>query len=150
MFYFCFNLFISRLVSSDRTDFIRDSSGILTSFFKLRRPNVPWIAENWLSKSSGLKYSEHRWEVGVNVHFARLTRTKLIHSRLLFASVFFWKFVLIDVLWRVWSTAQRWLSWLSIGLSRVKSWVRLRPDQHSGSLNNLRISAAFVITLANG
>ena len=45
------------------------------SFFKLRQPtnDVSGIAENWLSKSSGLKCSEHRWEVGVNVHFARLT-----------------------------------------------------------------------------
>jgi len=61
------------------------------SFFKLRRPtnDVPGIAENWLSKSSDLKCSEHRWEVGVNVHFARLTRKKLIHSRLLFVSCFF-------------------------------------------------------------
>ena len=29
--------------------------------------------------------------------------------------------------------AHRWLSWLSIGLSCGRSWVRLRPDQHSGS-----------------
>ena len=65
--------------------------GQKASFFKLRRPtnDVPGIAENWLSKSSGLKCSEHRWEVGVNVHFARLTRKKLIHSRLLFVSCFF-------------------------------------------------------------
>ena len=28
---------------------------------------------------------------------------------------------------------RRWLSWLSIGLQRGKSWVRLRADQHSGS-----------------
>ena len=59
------------------------------AFFKLRRSanDVPGIAENWHSKSSGLKCSEHRWEVGVNVHFALLTRTKLIHSRLLFVSL---------------------------------------------------------------
>ena len=30
-------------------------------------------------------------------------------------------------------TAHRWLSWLSIRLSHGRSWVRLRPDQHSGS-----------------
>ena len=30
-------------------------------------------------------------------------------------------------------TVHRWLSWLSIGLSCGRSWVRLRPDQHSGS-----------------
>ena len=61
------------------------------TFFKLRRPtnDAPGIAENWLSISSGLKFSEHSWEVGVNVHFARLTRTKLIHSHLLFVSCFF-------------------------------------------------------------
>ena len=95
-------------------------------FFKLRLPtnDVPGIAEHWLSKSSGLKCSEHRWEVGVNVHFARLARTKLIHSRLLFVSCYFFEFVQLDVLWRVWSTAHRWLSWLSIGLSRGKTWVR--------------------------
>ena len=29
--------------------------------------------------------------------------------------------------------AHRWLSWLSIGLSCGRLWVRLRPDQHSGS-----------------
>ena len=39
----------------------------------------------------------------VNVHFARLTRTKLIHSRLLFSFMFFCKFVQLDVLWRVWN-----------------------------------------------
>ena len=27
----------------------------------------------------------------------------------------------------------RWLSWLSIGLSCGRSWVQLRPNQHSGS-----------------
>ena len=27
----------------------------------------------------------------------------------------------------------RWLSWLSIGLSCGRSWVQLQPDQHSGS-----------------
>ena len=31
-----------------------------------------------------------------------------------------------------------------------RSWVRLRPDQHSGSLSNWRESAAFVITSAHG
>ena len=100
------------------------------AFFKLRPPtnDVQGKAEDWLSKSSRLKCSEHRWEVGVNVHFARLTRTKLVHSRLLFvSSFFFWKFVHLDVLWRVWSTAHRWFSWLSIGMSRVISWVQLRP-----------------------
>ena len=37
---------------------------------------------------------------------------------------------------RAW--ANRWLSWLSIGLSRERSWVRvrIRPDQHSRSQNN--------------
>ena len=61
------------------------------AFFKLRRPtnDVPGIAENWLLKSSGLKCSEPRWEVGVNVHFARLTSTKVIDSRLFFVSCFF-------------------------------------------------------------
>ena len=29
--------------------------------------------------------------------------------------------------------AHRWLKWLSIGLSRGRSWVQLRSDQHSGS-----------------
>ena len=48
------------------------------------------------------------------------------------------------------ATAHRWLSWLSTGLSRGRSWVQLRPDQHSGSLNNWEESAAFVITSANG
>ena len=28
-------------------------------------------------------------------------------------------------------TPHRWLSWLSIGLSRGRSWVRLRSDQHT-------------------
>ena len=41
------------------------------------------------------------------------------------------------------------LSGLSIGLSRGRSWVQLRPDQHSGSLNNWGESAAFVMTSAN-
>ena len=36
------------------------------------------------------------------------------------------------------------------GLSRGRSRVQLRPDQHSGSLNNWGESAAFVITSANG
>ena len=27
----------------------------------------------------------------------------------------------------------RWVSWLSIGLSRGRSWVWIRPDEHSGS-----------------
>ena len=36
------------------------------------------------------------------------------------------------------------------GLSRGRSWVQLRPDQHLGSLNNWGGSAAFVITSANG
>ena len=72
-----------------------------SSFFKLCRPmnDVRGIAENWLSKCSGLKCSEHRWEVGVNVHFARLARTKLIHSRLLFVSCFFgnlWNLMFFD------------------------------------------------------
>ena len=31
------------------------------------------------------------------------------------------------------TTAHRWLSWLSIGLSCGRSRVRLRSDQHSGS-----------------
>ena len=44
----------------------------------------------------------------------------------------------------------RWLSWLSTGLSRGRSWVQLRPDQHSGSWNNWGESAAFVTTSANG
>ena len=48
------------------------------------------------------------------------------------------------------ATAHRWLSWLSTGLSRGRSWVQLRPDQHSGSLNNWGESAAFVTTSANG
>ena len=39
-----------------------------------------------------------------------------------------------------------WLSWLSTGLSRRRSWVQLRPDQHAGSLNNWGECAAFVIT----
>ena len=30
-------------------------------------------------------------------------------------------------------TTHRWLSWLSIGPSCGRSWVRLRPDHHSGS-----------------
>ena len=47
-------------------------------------------------------------------------------------------------------SAHRWLSWLSTGLSRGRSWDQLRPDQHSGSLNNWGESAAFVITSANG
>ena len=34
------------------------------------------------------------------------------------------------------STVHRWLSWLSTGLSRGRSRVQLRPDQHSRSLNN--------------
>ena len=35
----------------------------------------------------------------------------------------------------IWWTANRWLSWSSIGLScqAIRSWVRLRPHQHSGS-----------------
>ena len=47
------------------------------------------------------------------------------------------------------SIAHRWLSWLSTGLSRGRSWVQLQQDQHSGSLNNWGESAAFVITSAN-
>ena len=47
-------------------------------------------------------------------------------------------------------TAHRWLSWLSTGLSRGRSRVQFRPDQHSGSLNNWGESAAFVTTSANG
>ena len=43
--------------------------------------------------------------------------------------------------------SHRWLSWLSTGLSRGRSWVQLRPDQHSGSLNNWGESAALVIGL---
>ena len=30
-------------------------------------------------------------------------------------------------------TAHQWLSWLSIELSRGRLWVRIQPDQHSGS-----------------
>ena len=53
--------------------------------------------------------------------------------------------------WLSWCvTAHRWLSWLSTGLLRGRSWVQLRPDQHSGSLNNWGESAAFVIISANG
>ena len=33
-------------------------------------------------------------------------------------------------------TAHRWLSWWSIRLACGRSWVRLRPDQHSRSWNN--------------
>ena len=47
-------------------------------------------------------------------------------------------------------TTDRWLCWLSTGLPCGRSWVRLRPDQHSGSLNTWGKSAAFVITSANG
>ena len=45
---------------------------------------------------------------------------------------------------------QAWLSWWSVGLSRGRSWVQLRPDQHSGSLNKWGESAAFVISSAIG
>ena len=40
-----------------------------------------------------------------------------------------------------------WLSWLCIRLPCGRLWVRLRPDQYSGSSNNQGESAAFVITL---
>ena len=48
------------------------------------------------------------------------------------------------------STAHWWLSWLNTGLSRGRSWVQLRPDQHSRSLNWWGKSAAFVMRSANG
>ena len=44
--------------------------------------------------------------------------------------------------------AHRWLSWLSIGLSYGRSWIRLRPAHHSGSWNNSGESATFAITFA--
>ena len=45
-------------------------------------------------------------------------------------------------------TAQRWLSWLSTGLSCGRPLARTNTD--IGSLNNCREYAAFVMTSENG